>query len=168
MFFVDRTDRRLSAEEHSIKSLVLFPERFPLYHPSMPSYFFEPIQKNLPFTEARDFALRAIEAQGFSVVSGIPVSDKIQAKLGCTFPNYGIIGFCSAKIARALIMADPMIGLQLPCTCIVRSISDDISEIAVVDMVQSLSVALQANPALEAPLNEANELISKLHEVLKA
>ncbi|KAL0248041.1 hypothetical protein GEMRC1_003280 [Eukaryota sp. GEM-RC1] len=127
-------------------------------------YNFEPKLISKPFAEALEEVKKVITDTGFTIVSEIPVSDKIRNKLGVDYSNYTIIGFCQVKIAKALIDAEPHIGTMLPCNLVIRETETNVCEVAVVDLAKSLSVA--NNPDLAPILEEANALLAKLHSAL--
>ncbi|KAL0211360.1 hypothetical protein P9112_009658 [Eukaryota sp. TZLM1-RC] len=128
-------------------------------------YHFPPIIIEQDFVSAVPYVTKKIEEHNFSIVSNIPVSAKVKAKLGQEIAGYHIIGFCQAKIAAALISKDPRIGVMLPCNAVVRALDDSRVEVVIVDLAESLSVA---DTDLSEPLEMANGMLSELHRGLSS
>ena len=85
-----------------------------------------------------------------------------KAKLGVDFHPYVILGACNPNLAYQGLLAEPELGLLLPCNVIVYDTGDGATIVSIVDPIEMLDVA--GNPKLEPIAAEANE---RLHRVLR-
>lgn len=119
------------------------------------------VDVRLPFEAAVEATVRALEAEGFSVVTDFDVQASLQEKLGETFRPYRILGACNAQLARAALSAEPQLGLLVPCNVVVQQIDGRVIVSAIdanliVQTVRNRSlehVAADANARLRRALN---------------
>ena len=104
----------------------------------------------------------ALGEEGFGVLTEIDVRDILRRKIDIDVPAYRILGACAPRFAHQAILAEPDIGLLLPCNVVVRDIGEGRTVIAALDPVRQL--ALTDNPAIE-PL--AAEVRAKLERVIE-
>jgi uncharacterized protein (DUF302 family) len=117
-----------------------------------------------PFQETVQRVRDALAAEGFGVLSEIDVRATLKNKLGLDFPPYVILGACNPPLAHQALMAEPDIGVLLPCNVIVRSDeSNHTTAVAAVDPEVSLA---RAGSAVLAPV--AAEVKARLTRVLAA
>ncbi len=60
-----------------------------------------------------------LQAEGFGILSRIPIHEKLKEKLGVDFRRYEILGVCNPPNAYKALQAEENIGLMLPCNMVV-------------------------------------------------
>jgi uncharacterized protein (DUF302 family) len=99
------------------------------------------------FDEALDRVTRALQEQGFGILTEIDVGATLKKKLDVDFRPYRILGACNPPFAYKALQAEDKIGTMLPCNVIVQATDDGGVEIAAID--PAASMAAVDNPALE-------------------
>jgi uncharacterized protein (DUF302 family) len=99
------------------------------------------------FDEALDRVTRALQEQGFGILTEIDVGATLKKKLDVDFRPYRILGACNPPFAYKALQAEDKIGTMLPCNVIVQATDDGEVEIAAID--PAASMAAVDNPALE-------------------
>ncbi len=79
------------------------------------------VRVDAPFDEAIDTVTKALEAEGFGVLSRIDVDRAFRDEIGTHFRPYTILGACNPQLARAALTIAPEIGLMLPCNVSVEA-----------------------------------------------
>lgn len=127
-------------------------------NPVAPSVAFE-ASTPLPFEEAIARARKALEAEGFGVLTEIDVAATMKKKLGVDFPPYLILGACHAPSAFKALSAAPQVGVLLPCNVTV-SVEGGRTVVRAMDARSVLG--LVAVPALEAVGQEVTAALKRV------
>ncbi len=112
---------------------------------------------SLGFDEAVAHCRRALQEEGFGVLTEIDVKATMQKKLGLDVPPYLILGACNPPFAHQALSEVPAVGVLLPCNVTV-SVEDDKTVVRAMKPEQVLglieapglaSVAKEVGAALE-------------------
>ena len=113
------------------------------------------------FDDALARVTRALQAEGFGVLTEIDVQATLKKKLDVDFRRYRILGACNPPFAHRALQHSLEIGMLLPCNVIVYETDDRATVVSAVDPMQTL--AAQGDPAVR-PL--AAEVRQKLQRVI--
>ena len=105
------------------------------------------------FGAAIDNVTAALKAQGFGVLTTIDVKDTLKKKIDKDVRNYTILGACNPQLAHQAIMAEPEIGILLPCNVVVADRVDG----------EGLMVSV-ANPRAMFAMLEGKDGVNELME----
>ena len=86
-----------------------------------------------PFDETLAATREALAAQGFGVLTEIDMAGTLKKKLDVDIPPQVILGACSPTNAYQAVLAEPSIGVLLPCNVVVRSASDRSTIVETID-----------------------------------
>ena len=79
---------------------------------------------DLPVDEAIDQVIAELKKEGFGILTRIDVHDALKEKIGADFRQYTILGACNPELAHRALMAQPEVGLLMPCNVVVESALD--------------------------------------------
>ena len=113
----------------------------------------------LPYDAALEKTRKALQQEGFGVLTEIDIRQKMQEKLGADFRRYMILGACNPPLAHRALQQEIDIGLLLPCNVIVYEEDDGGSVIAAIDP-QSM-VAVTNNATLQEISTEARRRLER-------
>jgi len=92
-----------------------------------------------PFEQAIEDVTRALQSEGFGVLTTIDVKATLKKKLDVDFPPYTILGACNPNYAYRALQAEAKIGTMLPCNVILRQTEDGRVEVSAVDPIASMA-----------------------------
>jgi uncharacterized protein (DUF302 family) len=114
----------------------------------------------LPYDRAVARAKDALKEQGFGVLSEIDLKDKLKEKLGVDFKRYVILGACNAPLAYKALLAEPEIGLLLPCNVIVYEVDEGWSVVAAFDP-RTMADVVGDSPMIGEVARDARERLER-------
>ncbi len=126
-------------------------------------FYFEK-KVNYGFEEAAEKIAGELKKFGFGILTEINMHDKFKEKLGKDFRKYRILGACNPAFAYKAVQIEDKIGTMLPCSVIVQEISDDETEVAIIDPYTSMK-GIGSEPLLEIA-SEAGDILKKAVESL--
>ncbi|KAB0243898.1 DUF302 domain-containing protein [Microcystis aeruginosa EAWAG127a] len=118
---------------------------------------------SLTFDQAIERVTQELQKEGFGVLTDIDIAATLKKKLGKDMPPYRLLGACNPPMAHEAIVAEPSIGLLLPCNVLVRQ--DGRQRVHVEFMDPNAVLSLVGQPQI-AQL--AREVRLKLGRVLNA
>lgn len=113
----------------------------------------------LSISEAEEAVRRELEAEGFGVLTEIDVRATLRQKLDLEFRPYRILGACNPALAHRALMADPAVGVLLPCNVV---LAEDHAGWTTVLFMEPRAVMAGEGGELETVANEAS---ARLHRV---
>lgn len=109
--------------------------------------------------DARARTTKALQTEGFGVLTEIDVQATLRKKLDVDVAPYVILGACNPKLAHAALKDEPGIGLLLPCNVVLAADGEDIV-VSAASPKAMFSVA-QATPTVAAVAEEAEQRLRR-------
>jgi uncharacterized protein (DUF302 family) len=134
--------------------------------PVSPSYGFHAYLGNTDFAAAVEQVSAALKNEGFGILTEIDVQATMKNKLGIDVPAHRILGACNPTLAHRALMAEPDIGLLLPCNVVVRQDADGKVTVGLIDPIAMLQ--LTDNPEVATVAREARERLQRVCTALAA
>ncbi|MET3948303.1 uncharacterized protein (DUF302 family) [Arthrobacter sp. UYCu512] len=114
---------------------------------------------SLPYEQAVSRIRELLAEQGFGVLSEINVRSTFEAKLGVdsaqALGDYVILGACNPLLAQRALVAEPDMGVLLPCNVVVRR-GPNASEPIVQAIDPMTMVQLSDSPAIREVATDAD------------
>lgn len=126
----------------------------------MTYYFAKEI--DLDFDEAITRVTEELKKEGFGVLTEIDVKATLKMKLDVDFRNYRILGACNPPFAHQALLAEPQIGLMLPCNVVVQEGEPGRTRVSAIDPIASMQAV--ENDSLGAV---AEQVRAKLQKVIE-
>lgn len=101
------------------------------------------ITRELPdthYAQAVERVTAALKKEGFGVLTEIDVQATLKKKLDVDFPQYLILGACNPPFAHQALLAEPGIGLLLPCNVIVAARAEGGTTVSAIDPVMAFKI----------------------------
>lgn len=115
---------------------------------------------NNSFSDAIDNVTKALQQEGFGVLSDIDVAAALKKKLNKDIPPYRILGACNPPLADRAITIEPSIGLLLPCNVVVRQ--DDAGQVHVEFMDTDAVLKLVDKPEITGLASEVRQRLERV------
>lgn len=100
-----------------------------------------------------------LQKEGFGVLTEIDVKATLKKKLDADFRRYVILGACNPPYAHRALLAEPDIGLLLPCNVIVYENDDGGSTVSA--MNAGLMAEVTGNDELKGVAEEVNAMLRR-------
>ena len=91
------------------------------------------------------------------MLTEIDVAATMKAKLGADMAPHLILGACNPPLAHQALLAEPSIGLLLPCNVVVRTVDETHTLVEAMD--PAVMVSATGNPALAGVAEQARALL---------
>jgi uncharacterized protein (DUF302 family) len=98
-------------------------------------------QLRIGFDEAAARLPEVLQNEGFGVITQIDLRETFKAKLGIDFRRYRIFGACNPTFAMRALVADPHVGLLLPCNLALYERDDKVAVLGVIDPIAQLGAS---------------------------
>ncbi len=125
------------------------------------------VRGSLP--EVRQRVIDALRSEGFGILTEIDVQKTVKEKLGAEMEGYRILGACNPHLAHRALLADPSLGLLLPCNVVLREEGSDV-DVSIIDPMVMFEVASpETRDALSAlPVEARGRLRSALEAIAES
>ena len=125
------------------------------------------LTKELPelsYEEAVSRTTEALKGEGFGVLTTIDVKATLKEKIDVDFKRYVILGACNPKLAHKALSGEPLIGLLLPCNCVVMERDGGGSVVSAFKPTEAFQ--LVDNEAVQPVAAEVEERLVRVLEAL--
>ena len=116
-------------------------------------------QISMSVEQAIPEVLEQLKREGFGVLMDLDIQSTMKQKIGADIPAYHILGACNPQLAHQALVAEPGIGVLLPCNVVVREEGD---QTIVSFMDPQAMIQLTTNPQVRAVANEAEARLRRV------
>lgn len=128
-------------------------------------YGYETHLEGLSFGDAVTAVTRALEGEGFGVLSEIDVQAILEERLGVDFRPYVILGASEPELMHQAVTREPDIGLLLPCSIVVQERAEGGVAVSFTD--PRVMFTLVDNPAVARLAEETDRRIRSVIAALE-
>jgi uncharacterized protein (DUF302 family) len=132
--------------------------------PASASYGFHCVLPKQDFAKAVVQVTHALKAEGFGILTEIDVQATMKRKLGIEGLPYLILGACNPPLAHRALLAEPDIGLLLPCNVVVRAEANGGLVVAFMDPVAVMPMT--SNPEVAAVAQDVRTRLKRVRAAL--
>ena len=119
---------------------------------------------DMGFDDAIIHVTDELKKEGFGVLTEIDVKATLKKKLNADFRNYRILGACNPPFAHQALLAEPQIGLMLPCNVVVQEGENGKTLVSAIDPIASMQAV--DNPSLGEVAEQVQAKLKKVIESL--
>ncbi len=98
------------------------------------------VHTSLSMEDAETHIRRALNDQGFGILTEIDIAATLKSKLGVERRPYKILGACNPPLAHRALSAEDKLGVLLPCNVVVQDKGADGIEISAMDPSAAMSM----------------------------
>ncbi|HEY8762513.1 MAG TPA: DUF302 domain-containing protein [Candidatus Dormibacteraeota bacterium] len=129
------------------------------------SYGFS-VDTELTVDAAESKVRELLKDEGFGVLTEIDVRNTLRDKLAVDFRPYRILGACNPPLAYRALLAEPSIGLLLPCNVVVEAGPAGGSRVSFLD--PEMALGMVGNPDLKPIAADAAQRLHRVADRLAA
>ena len=134
--------------------------------PPASNYGFHCVLLGLSHAQAVAAVTEALKTEGFGILTEIDVQATLKTKLGIDVRPYRILGACNPPLAHRALVAEPDIGLLLPCNVVVREEADGRLVVGFMDPVAVMQMT--SNPEVGSVATEVRAKLERVRSALIA
>ena len=125
------------------------------------------VHLELSYEKAIERVTEELKVEGFGVLTKIDVKETLKKKGAGDFRPYVILGACNPQLAHRALIADPIIGLMLPCNVTVESDEEGGSIVRIINPIHMMGIGrLGEDPNICPVAEEAYEKLERVAQAL--